>query len=215
MNISFASAAALLAAALPATAAAQVANGNFDRGSSDWIWRDATYSMEAGKSCSNAAYSEASGKSRKTPSTGVAPASGRIGVVTPLKPYGVGTWGMCRTMEQTVYVPHGASLHFLLRIGDRLDGGFNAPMTHGAGFAVLVTHGATTSVLLTRTGQSRWCDGWQVPCPVFTNQSIDLAPYWGKTVRLTFRGATSGQNTLSSQVYGEPSHIYVDNIRIQ
>jgi surface antigen len=205
---------ALATAMLPMSAVAQVANGNFDRGIADWTWRDSTYALAAGTNCSNVPYQPATAKSSKVPNAGWGIASGRVGYVIPPKPYAVGTWGMCRQMEQFVHVPHGASLTFALQIGDAVQGGFNAPQMHSAGLAVVIVDGTTSSVVYSVSGQSRACDQW-LPCPTFINRTVDLAPYWGKTVRLVFRGSTTGQNTQTSQVYGEPSSIYVDNIRIQ
>ncbi|NUS61409.1 MAG: hypothetical protein HOQ01_10720 [Lysobacter sp.] len=205
---------AIVATTLCAPAFAQVANGNFDRGPADWTWKDAIYPMAAGTNCSNVAYAPTNPKSRMTPNAGAAPASGRIGVLTPAKPYAVGTFGMCRTIEQLVHVPKGTKLTFALKIGDAWHGGFNVPHAHDASFAVLVVEGGKTSTLYSVAGKSRTCDQW-LPCPAYVNRVVDLAPYWGKHVKLIFRGATSGQNTQSSQVFGEPSPIYVDNIRIQ
>ena len=205
---------AIVATLGSAPAFAQVANGNFDRGPADWTWKDAIYPMAAGTTCGNVAYVPTNPKSSRTPNAGLAPASGRIGVLTPPKPYAVGTFGMCRTLEQVVYVPTGAKLTFALKIGDTWQAGFNMPRAHDAGFAVLVTAGNKTSVLYSVAGKSRTCDQW-LPCPAYINRTVDLAPYWGKHVKLTLRGATSGQNTLASQVFGEPSGIYIDNIRIQ
>jgi hypothetical protein len=205
---------AFVAAALPVSAFAQVANGNFDRGIADWTWRDSAYALAAGTTCDNVPYQPATNNSMKVRNGGSGAASGKVGYLIPPKPYGVGTWGMCREIEQSVYVPYGAHLTFALRIGDAVHGGFNAPQIHGAGFAVLIVDGARRSVVYSVTGQSRTCDQW-LPCPAYISNTVDLAPYWGKTVRLVLRGATSGQNTSTSQIFGEPSPVYVDNIRIQ
>jgi hypothetical protein len=198
---------------MPVPALAQVVNGHFDQGVANWTWSDSTYVLAAGTDCSNVPYVPATANSTKVTNKGAAPAAGPVGYLIPPKPYAVGTWGMCRLMEQHVYVPHGAKLTFAARIGDRLSA--NPPFIQSAGFAVLVDDGTTTTNLYAFSGASRVCDGWSVPCPVYTTRTVDLAPYWGKHVRLIFRGATSGQNTSTSQVFGEPSPVYVDNIRIQ
>lgn len=207
--------AALTAAVFPATALAQVANGNFDRGAADWTWRDSIHAMAAGTSCANVGYAAVTNaNSTVRNAKWLAPASGRVGLLVPPKPYAVGTWGMCRQMEQTVYVPRGAKLTFALRIGNALQTNFNMPHVFGAVFSVVIVDGAKSSTVYSVSGQSRACDQW-LPCPAFTNRTVDLAPYWGKQVRLIFRGGSAGQNTQTSQVYGEPSPIYIDHVRIQ
>ncbi len=193
---------------------AQVANGDFSGGGTNWNWSEAVFEQILFVSCDNANYSVYSPSlGQDTPSIGTSPASGRVAMATPFPPYATGTWIMCRKIDQTVIVPQGASLSFAYQIGVVEN---TSRILNSATLRVYVTDLATnqTVSVFTTTGTSRKypCVGGigGAGCPKFTNKSVDLSPYWGKTIKLTFRGVSSLTNNSSMS-----SPIYIDNVVIQ
>ena len=200
----------LLACAFSQNSSAQVANGNFSSGGASWNWSDAVFPVNIFVSCNNAGYSAYSPLlNQDTPNIGFAPASGRVAMVTSFPPYGTGSWSMCRKIEQTVFVPQGGSLSFAYKIGQQEASG-SRPLV-SATLDVYVTDLSTNQTLrlFTASGTSvrGACGTW---CPVYTAKTLSLSNYWGKTVKITFRGATglSNNQTMSSPVY-------IDNVAVQ
>lgn len=206
---------ALIFLMLPALSFAQVANGTFDSGPAAWTWTNAVFAQSLTTNCGNANYSVFNAGNGDTPYIGTGSASGYVAKVTDRLPYGIGLWTICRQIEQNVVVPTGTQLKFTARIGDSLSRSSVPRYIVDATLSVIVVDGSNATTILSVTGRSRECEGFPDSCPKFISQSIDMSAYWGKSIKLIFRGATAGQNTSTTQSYGWPSTAYVDNIRLQ
>jgi hypothetical protein len=200
---------ALAIAAIPATACAQVANGSFDSGFASWVVKDSSFAPAPGQSCANAPYTTTT---KNTNRRGTAPAAGRVAEATPFIVYAPGQWTLCRQMEQIVYVPRGTQLKFAAKIGDGVYG--SAYQISPATLSLLVVDGKKTSTLFQQSGQNIVCGNGQVPCPVYNAHAVDMSRFWGKTVRLVFRGVTSAWNGQLGGI-AEPSYAYIDSIRLE
>jgi hypothetical protein len=201
--------AALATAGIPATALAQVANGNFDSGFASWVVKDSSFAPALGQTCANTPYATTT---RNTNRRGTAPAAGRVAQATPFIVYAPGHWTLCRHLEQMVYVPRGTQLKFAAKIGDGIYG--SAYQISPATLSLLVADGKKTTALFQQSGQNIVCGNGQVPCPVYNAHAVDMSRYWGKTVRLVFRGVTSVWNGQLGGI-AEPSYAYIDNIRLE
>ncbi|MGO4551526.1 hypothetical protein AB4059_10525 [Lysobacter sp. 2RAF19] len=199
---------ALAAAAAPLTVAAQVSNGNFSSGFASWTVGDAVYAQGAA-TCSTAAYTETT---KNTGSKGTAPASGTVAQVTPFIIYAPGAWSLCRQVEQMVYVPMGKQLKFSAKLGNGIYG--SQYQIESVSLAVHVVEGTQDTMLFSQTGRNVVCGYGEAPCPIYRSHVVDMSPYWGKTVRLVFRGNTGVRNGQLGGI-SEPSYAFVDDVRLE
>jgi hypothetical protein len=200
---------ALTIAALPMPTIAQVANGTFESGLGSWSLRDATFQHAVGRTCANAAYAPSK---RSSTTKALSPAAGRVARVTPDVLYTPGSWALCSELEQTIYVPMGKQLKFVARVGEGIHA--SRYQIESGALSVVVVAGGKSTTLFSQNGHNIECLNGQWPCPAYRTHVLNMSPYWGKTVRLIFRGGSSVRNGRLGGI-SYPSHAYIDNVRIE
>jgi len=201
---------ALAIAVLPMPILAQVADGNFENGFASWSLRDATFQHAAGRTCANAAYdpSKRASSTKKASS----PALGRVARVTPDIHYAPGTWALCSELEQTIYVPMGKQLKFVARIGEGIHDSHY--LIEAGTLSVVAIVGGKATTLFSQNGYNVECLNGLFPCPAYRTHVLNMSPYWGKTVKLVFRGGSTVRNGQLGGI-SYPSHAYIDNVRLE
>jgi len=198
-------------------ARAQVANGDFNGSVALWDWSRKTVQVSTFEGCDKgAAYTPFAPTSASTPSAGSFPAAGKVALVTPPATYSKGSHRLCGRVEQTVHVPSGTKLKFVAKIGDVV-GAAHTPRVLQDGFLdVRITDASTnvmSKVLMVR-GRSAECPRSNPTCVSFVSYTVDMSPYWNKTVRLSFQGESRVDNDMYG-MYGWAAPVYVDNVMFQ
>ncbi|KGQ20854.1 hypothetical protein LF41_61 [Lysobacter dokdonensis DS-58] len=209
MHHPFALTIALAVAVAPFEAQAQVANGTFASGFASWTVGDAVFAQGGGTDCSSAPYTATT---KNTSKKGTAPASGTVAQATPFISYAPGAWTLCRQLEQMVYVPVGKQLKFSAKLGEGIYA--SQYQIEPVGLSVHVIDNGQATMLFSQAGHNIVCGNGEFPCPIYRAQTLDMSPYWGKTVRLVIRGNTGVRNGQTGGI-SEPSYAFVDDVRLE
>jgi hypothetical protein len=208
--------AALVLSVLPLTVFAQVTNGDFSSGTASWNWKQDQMVQVPYDSCLNHLATFTPNTSNDTPTDPFQPSRGRFAVTTAPGQLFNGTYDLCRSIDQTVFVPSATSLSFEAKLGTALSGTYNGGSAFTVEFfvsAVNVSTGVETP-LLYATGQSYKCP-IQSTCPQWTPYNVSLSSFWGQNIVLKFRTRTQQTRSGTGQISAIESQAFLDNVVIQ
>lgn len=206
--------AALLCVA-PLAVSAQVTNGDFSSGTASWNWKTYTMAYVPYDACSNYLAAFTPSTSTDTPTSAFEPARGRYAKITSPGTLANGTFDICRSIDQTIYVPSGKNLSFEAKLGTALSSTYSGgvwPVEMWVS-AVNVSTGVETQ-LLYATGQSVKCPVTSY-CPQWITYNASLSAFWGQNIILKFRTRTQHTRSGTGQTTTTSSDAWADNITLQ
>ena len=149
----------------PGLAFAQVVNGDFTSGPASWTWSRSVFQQQLNVNCANTGYTVFSASSTiDTP--WINSTRGRVGKITDKLPATLGKWTICRQIEQTVFVPFGAQMSLLVKIGEALSPTSIPRYIADGSMSLSIVDGSTATTVLSLTGRSRECPITET-CPKF------------------------------------------------
>ena len=184
---------------------AQVANGDFSTGPDNWQWKKAQSSIIIFDDCINR-LSVFTPTMQNTPA--ISSQSGRAAEVVSTIAIGTGTLDVCGEIEQQVFVTPGARLNFHSQTGTLTTAISSSTVTLTNEVADVST--GIIRHLFSTTGSSTTQPSF---APQLIPRSVDISEFWGRTVKIKFRGVSRA--ILSGRLSTSASPAFIDNVALE